>query len=129
MNSKFIIGIPLALIGAVIVSNYFKAPPVAFENIRGHYVVEGKNFSGCVLLLQPGAGINVFGHFGGVEHETPNITGPVRGKTFFSNYTLNGETGSSALTVNGGNLSGAYEVDGGQKGTWTWTKTQVDCSK
>ena len=129
MNSKFIIGIPLALIGAVIVSNYFKAPPVAFENIRGHYVVEGKNFSGCALLLQPGAGINVFGHFGGVEHETPNITGPVRGKTFFSDYTLNGETGSSALTVSGGNLSGTWENAGGQKGTWTWTKSQEDCSK
>ena len=129
MNSKIIIGLPLSLIGAVIVSNYFKSPPVAFENIRGHYVVDGKNFSGCALLLQPGAGINVFGHFGGVENETPNITGPVRGKTFFSNYTIDGETGSSALTVSGGNLSGTWENAGGQKGTWTWTKTQEDCSQ
>jgi len=122
MKSKLIIGIPLSIIAAVIVYNYFNSPPVSFKNIRGHYAVAGGPFEGCVLLLQPGAGINVFGHIGGKETEEPDLTGKVAGNNFEFTYSVDGQTDNATLDVSKPNLVGKAPNT-----TWTWSKTD-DCS-
>lgn len=123
MKSKLIIGIPLSIIGAVIVYNYFNSPPVSFKNIRGHYEVAGGPFNGCVLLLQPGAGINVFGHIGGEETDEPELIGKVAGNNFEFAYSVNGQAGNASLDASKPNLVGNAE-----NSAWVWTKTE-SCSE
>ena len=123
MKSKIIIGIPLTLIGLTIVYNYFDSPPVGFKNIKGHYSVVGGPIEGCVLLLQPGAGINVFGHIGGKEDGEADLTGKVAGTTFNFSYSYNNQSGSASLDV-----SKPILVDNAENSAWTWSKVDEDCS-
>ena len=127
MNSKIIIGIPLSIIATVMVYNYHKAPPVAFENIRGTYTVDNGPLAGCVRLLQPGAGINVAGHIGATDEDTPILTGIVRGKSFEFSYAANGTSGTSTLNVAQPTLTGEWQSEAGEQGAWVWTKTDTPC--
>ena len=106
----------------MIVYNYFASPPVGFKNIRGHYLASDGPIDGCILLLQPGAGINVFGHVGGKEKETPDLTGQVKGTTFSFNYKVGGESKPAALDV-----SKSVFIGTGEHSSWTWSKSE-DCS-
>ena len=127
MKSKLIIGIPLSLIAMVMVYNYFNSPPVGFKNIRGFYLAEGAPYSGCVRLLQPGAGIKVSGFFGGKETESPDLTGEVKGNKFIFAYSTSQTSGNATLTVTPASLAGEWN-NGEDKGAWVFTKTAQDCS-
>ena len=110
MKSKLIIGIPLAFIAVMIVRNYFTAPPVAFKNIRGHYMSEGGPFQGCVQLIQPGAGVKVMGFFSAAAAQvsTTSVTGEVRGNVFRLQVKEPAGGGKAELTVGDGVLSGTW---------------------
>lgn len=119
MKSKFIIGIPLLFIGVMIIYNYFDSPPVGFKNIRGHYTVSGGPVEGCVLLLQPGAGINVFGYIGGQEAEEADLTGKVVGNDFKMTFSSGGQSSEATLDVSKPTLVGKAPYN-----NWKWVKTE-----
>ncbi|MFQ5661220.1 MAG: hypothetical protein ACE5GZ_12415 [Gammaproteobacteria bacterium] len=136
MNSKLIFGIPATIIALGIVYNFFTTTKESFENLRGDWVAEaGGPHEGCVRIVQPGAGIKVWGFFSAAaaEAEKPDFTGAVHGSVLNIHFQTGDGKGSAALNVAKGGraLSGTWMVSGNDstsaQGNWDLSRQSKKC--